>query len=66
MLGLNRPQPKEDDQSIISIPLTPVDPDHTSDSDGEQSDWRYPQWHYDEDGWPVFPQRYDGLAIWKE
>ena len=65
MLGLNRPQPQEDDQSTTSMPLLPVDPDHTADSDGEQAEWRYPQWHFDEDGWPIIPSTEYSPPIWK-
>ncbi len=66
MAWWSTPQPQEDEQSITSMPLLPVDPDHTSDTDGAQHWLPYAQWERDADGWPIPPKRDDdGPSIWK-
>lgn len=60
MLGLNRPQPQEDDVSIGRPPdQVQADPDRINSGDIPL---------FDEDGEPIYPiqEEYNGPSIWKE
>ena len=65
MAWWSTPQPQEDEQSLKSIPLSPVDPDHTPSTEEDGPLTGFPQWERDEDGWSIIPGRGTMPPIWR-
>ena len=66
MAWWSTPQPQADEQRITSMPLLPVDPDHSVEPEEDGPCMRFPPWERDEDGWPIIPGPGTMPPIWRD